>query len=159
MTDVITDGKTKVWSVPSISNIAAPTVAELNAGTQLESVITPDGFVGFEPDTSAIDTSALNSTQNLKIPGRIDLANTLLRFKKQAGTDTVYNTLVYGYATNVVVRRDTLSSTAWATSDKVEVYAVTCGEVKNLAPEANSLHKYEVPTLVSGTWNQRATVA
>lgn len=159
MPDVITDGKTKVWSVPSIANIAAPTVAELNAGTALESLITPDGLVGFEPDTSTIDTSALNSTFNTKIPGRVDLANTMLRMKKQAGTDTVYNTLIYGYVTNIVVRRDVLSTTAWTAADKVEVYPVACGEVKNLAPEANSLHKYEIPTPVTSLWNQRATVA
>jgi hypothetical protein len=159
MPDVATDGRTKVWSVPSIANIAAPTVAELNAGTALEARITPDGLMGFEPDTSAIDTSALNSTKNLKTPGRVNLDNTGLRMKKQSGTDTVYNTMIYGYATNIVIRRDTLSSTAWTVADKVEVYPVTCGEVKNLTPEANSLHKYEVPTMVTGDWNQYATVA
>lgn len=159
MTDVVTDGRIKVWSVPSIANIAAPTVAELNAGTALESLITPDGFMGFEPDTSAIDTSALNSTKNYKMPGRINLDNTGLRMKKQAGVDTVYNTMIYGYSTNIVVRRDTLSTTAWTIADKVEVYPVTCGATKNLTPEANSLHKYEVPAMVTGDWNDRATVA
>lgn len=160
MPDVATDGRTKVWSVPSIANIAAPTVAELNAGTALEARITPDGLVGFEPDTSAIDTSSLNSTKNTKTPGRVNLDGTMLRMKKQSpGADTVYNTLVYGYATNIVIRRDTLSSTAWTAADKVEVYPVTCGEVRDLPPEANSLHKYEVPAMVTGDWNQRATVA
>lgn len=160
MPDIVTDGRTKVWSVPSIANINAPTVAELNAGTKLEDRVTPDGLVGLEPETAAIDTSSLDSTFNTNIPGRISMGSPLLRMKKQhASTDTVYNTMVYDYRTNIVVRRDTTSSTAWTVGDKVEVYPVACGEVRNLPPEANSLHKYEVPLMPTAVWNQRATVA
>lgn len=159
MPDVITDGRTKVWSVPSIVNIAAPTVAELNAGTTLECLITPDGLVGFEPETSDIDNSSLCSVANTKIPGREDYSNTMLRLKKQTGVDTVYNTLVRDYITHIVIRRDILATTAWAAGDKVEVYPTQLGQVRNLAPEANSLHKYEVPTKVTNTTNLRATVA
>ena len=159
MADIITDGKTKVWSVPSISNIAAPTTAELNAGTSLEGLMTPDGLVGFEPDTADVDNSALNSTFDTRLPGRAGFSGTLVRLKKQAGTDTVYNTLVRDYVTNIVVRRGTLASTGWATSDKVEVYPCQMGEVRNLPPEANSVQRYEVPMKITTTPNLRATVA
>jgi hypothetical protein len=121
--------------------------------------MTPDGLVGFEPDTADVDNSKLNSTFDTRLPGRAGFANTMLRLTKQTGTDSVYNTLVRDYVTNIVVRRDVTSSTAWTAADKVEVYPVQCGEVRNLPPEANSLHKYEVPTKVTTQPNLRATVA
>jgi hypothetical protein len=153
------DGRTKVYSVPSIVSIAAPTVAELNAGVALDGLITPDGLVGFEPDTGDVDNSKLNSTFSTVAAGRAAFSGTLLRLIKQTGTDTVYNTLVYGFATNIVVRRDVTASTAWTTADKVEVYPVQCGEVRNLQPEANAVHKYEVLTKITAQPNLRATVA
>jgi|SRR6187549_259261 len=159
MADSNADGRTKVYSVPSIANIAAPTVAELNAGVALDGLMTPDGLVGFEPDTGDVDNSKLNSTFSTVSAGRVSFSGTLIRLIKQVGTDSVYNTLVYGFATNIVVRRDVTAGTAWATSDKVEVYPVQCGEVRNLAPEANSVHKYEVMAKITVQPNLRATVA
>lgn len=159
MADSIADGRTRIYSVPTIANIASPTVAELNAGVDLSSLVTPDGLIGFQPDTGTVDTSAINSTYTTQLPGRIALSGTALRLKKQTGSDTVYNTLVYGFATNIVVRRDITSSTAWATSQACEVYPGQCGGVKDLDPAPNELHKYEVPFFVSPQPNQRATVA
>lgn len=159
MADSNADGRTKVYSVPSISNIAAPTVAELNAGTALDGLMTPDGMVGFEPDTGDVDNSKLNSTFSTVSAGRASFSGTLLRMIKQTGTDTVYNTMVYGYATNIVVRRDVTAGTAWTIADKVETYPVQCGEVRNLAPEANAVHKYEVLTKITSQPNLRGTVA
>lgn len=159
MTDSNTDGRTRVYSVPSIANIAAPTVAELNAGTDLSGLITPDGLIGFEPDTGDVDNSKLNSTFDTKTPGRASFSGTMLRMCKQTGTDSVYNTMVYGYSTNIVIRRDLAASTAWAAAQPCEVYPSACGEVRNLAPEPNSLHKYEVPIKIGTQPNLRATAA
>lgn len=159
MADSNTDGRIKIWSVPTIANIAAPTTAELNAGTALDGLITPDGLVGFEPDTGDVDNSKINSTFSTTSAGRASFSGTMLRLIKQTGTDTVYNTLVEYYATNIVVRRDVASGTGWTTGDKVEVYPVQCGFTRNLAPEANAVHKYEVVTKITSQPNLRATVA
>ena len=160
MPDITIDGKTRVYHVPSIANIAAPTVAELNAGVQLDTIMTPDGLIGFEPDTADVDNSALSSTFDTKVEGRIQFSNTMLRIKKQAAAgDTVYDTLVYGFVTNIVVRRGLTSTTAWTAAQKAEVYPVRCGEVRDLPPEANSVQKYEVPVKVYTQPNKRATVA
>src|SRR3954452_9997532 len=134
MVDSNTDGRTRVYSVPSIANIAAPTTAELNAGVQLDGLLPPDGLVGSEPDTGDVDNSKLNSTFNTTTPGRIGYSGSLLRFIKQVGTDTVYNTLIYGFATNIVIRRDVVSTTAWGAAQAAEVYPVICGEVRDLTP-------------------------
>jgi hypothetical protein len=159
MADSLGDGRTRVYWVPTISNIAAPTTTELNAGTNLTSLITPDGVVGFEPDTADVDVSALDSTFDTKVAGRGSFSGTMLRLKKQAGTDAVYNLLVRDLAGYVVIRRDVTSSTAWATNDKAEVYPSVLGEVRNLPPASNEVHKYEVPVKVSLSPNLRATVA
>lgn len=159
MADSNADGRTKLYQVPSIANIAAPTVAELNAGVALDGLVTPDGVIGFEPDTGDVDTSKLNSTFSTTAAGRASFSGTMLRLIKQTGTDTVYNTLVYGFATNIVIRRDVTSTTVWATSDKVEVYPVQIGEVRNLSPAPNEVHKYEVITKITNQPNLRATVA
>lgn len=159
MADSTTDGRTRVYVVPTIANIAAPTVAELNAGTDISGLLTPDGLSGFEPDTGDVDNSKLNSTYSTMLPGRVSVSGPLLRLIKQSGTDTVYNTLVYAYAFNVVIRRDMTSATAWATSQAVEVYPAACGEVRNISPEANSVHKYEVPLKITSQPNLRATTA
>ena len=159
MADSLTDGRTRVMWVTTIANIAAPTVAELNAGINLTSLMTPDGLVGFEPETADVDTSALDSTFDTKVAGRASFSGTMLRLKKQTGTDTTYNTLVRDLAGFVVVRRDITASTANTIGDKDEVYPSVLGEVRNLPPEGNSLHKYEVPVKVSTTPNLRATVA
>lgn len=159
MADSTTDGRTKVYAVASIANIAAPTVAELNAGIDLSGLITPDGLEGFEPDTGDVDNAKLNSTFNSVLPGRVSVSGTQVTMIKQTGTDTVYNTLVYGFATNIVIRRDVTSTTAWTIGDKVETWPSACGEVKNLKPAGNEVHKYTIPLKPSAQPNLRGTVA
>lgn len=160
MADALTDGNIRIYSVPSITNINAPTVAELNVGTDLSGLITPDGLVGFEAETAAVDNAKINSTFNTQQPGRASWSGTLLRLFRQTGTDTVRNTLVRGYATNIVVRRGgVLGATAWATSQNVEVYPVACGQRRTLAPEANAVERYEVPLFITTQPNDSATVA
>lgn len=159
MADSLADGRTRVAWVPTIASLAAPTVAELNAGTLLHSLMTADGLIGFEPDTADVDTSALDSTFDTKTAGRGSFSGTMVRLKKQSGTDTVYNLLLRDLAGYTVIRRDVTVGTAWTIADKVEVYPAVLGEVRNLPPEGNSLHKYEVPIKVSSTPNLRATVA
>lgn len=159
MADIFADGNTRVAWVPSIASQAAPTTTELNAGILLQSTITADGLMGFEPETQAVDTSSLASTFTTQNLGRDQFDKTGLRLKKQSGTDTVYTTLVRGAAGYLVVRRDILETTAWASAQPIEVYPVICGQRKRLSPEANSLSRYEVPTMVTAAPSLNAAVA
>ena len=160
MADIVVDGRVKVWLVPTISNIASPTTTELNAGTQVENIMTPDGLMGFEPDTADVDVSALNSTFDTKAAGRASFSGTAIRLKKQSGTDAVYNAYPRDTALYVVIRRDgSLASTAWASTQKVEVYPAITGERRNLPPAANEVQKWEMPLKVSSTPNLNATIA
>jgi hypothetical protein len=159
MGDIIVDGTVKVAFVPTISSIAAPTVVEINAGDDIDTFITADGLVGYEPETAEVDTTSLSSTFDTKRPGRASFSGTLLRIKKQTGADTTYTTLVRGVEGYIVVRRYVDASTAWAAADKVSVYPIACGETRELAPEANTTARYEVPTMITADPELRAVAA
>lgn len=160
MADVYSDGNVRVAYVAAISNQNAPTVAELNAGILLQSTLTADGLVGFEASTAEVDTSKLASTFNTKTIGRDDYSGTMLRLVKQTvGADTIRTTLSRGTTGFVVVRRGILETTAWASSQQIEVYPIVCGRRKELTPTANSVMKYEVPTPITAAPSPDATVA
>lgn len=160
MADVFADGQVRVAYVPTIANIAAPTVTELNAGILLQSTLTADGLVGFEASTAEIDTSSLASTFDTKNIGRDSYSGTLLRLKKQTvGADTVRSTLTRAVVGYIVIRRGITETTAWASSQQVEVYPIICGRRKELMPAANSIMKYEVPVPITAAPNPDAAVA
>lgn len=161
MADIIVDGMTRVAFVPTISNIAAPTTTELNAGTLLTSTLIPAGLEGFENSTAEVDNTSLASTFDTKLPGRQSFSGTGLVLKKQSGTDTVFNALTTPSTAGYIVIRDGVSqATAWAASDKVEVYPITTASHSMLGRgEANSVLRYRVPTPISATPNLKAVVA
>ena len=159
MADVLADGMTRVAFVGTIANINAPTVAELNAGILLQNVITADGLMGFEASTAEVDNSALASTFDTKTIGRDSYSGTGLRMKKQTSPDTAYTTLSRGTSGFIAIRRDIAETTAWASTQPLEVYPVTCGQKKLLAPEANSVRKYEVVTPITSAPSLSAVVA
>src|SRR5215217_714204 len=113
MADVVIDGYIRVSSVPTISNLAAPTAAELNAGIAYEMLLTQDGLSGFASTTNWVPNSALGSTFDTQLPGTVSYADLSLTFKWQSGTDTMWSLLTFGYQTNVVIRRRVLRATAF----------------------------------------------
>jgi hypothetical protein len=159
MGDVFADGNTRVWFVSAIASIAAPTVAEINAGTVLSGKMTPDGLVGFEASTAEVDNSNLESTFDTKDIGRDSYSGTMLRFKKQDSPDGIYTLLVRGLVGYIVIRRDVVATNAVASGQAVEVYPVRVGRRKRLAPEANSVAKYEIPTMITSAPQPDAVVA
>lgn len=160
MADVFADGNTRVYFVTAIASQAAPTTAELNAGIALQSFLTADGLVGFEATSAEVDTTSLASTFNTKTIGRDDFSGTMLRLKKQTyGSDTPFSTLTRGTSGFIAIRRGITETTAWTSTQAVEIYPITCGQTKFLAPEANSVQKYEVPTPITGAPTLRGAVA
>ena len=159
MADVIIDGYIRVSSVPTIANLALPTVAELNAGVTYEMNLTQTGLEGFESTTNWVENAALGSTFDTRLPGTVGFGDMGLVFKWQSGTDTIFTTLVYGYQTNIVVRARVLRATAWTASQLVEVYPVTCGQYTRLPYERNSLARFRVPVGLNTEPQLRAVVA
>jgi hypothetical protein len=158
--DITVDGTTRVAFVPTISNINAPTTTELNAGILLQSVMTPDGLMNYQPTTESEDNSSLASKFTTTTNGRTSFGDARLRLKKQTGTDTAYNTLNVRDTTGyVVVRRWLDQATAWTSSQVVSVYPIITGDRADIDPDANSVARYEIPTKVTATPALTATIA
>lgn len=159
MSDLISDGRTRVAWAASIANIAAPTVAELTGALDLTPRITPDGLKT-DPSTADVDTSSLASRFDTKEAGRVGFENELTM--KRGGTpteDLPYTTLLYGVHGYLVVRRGVDYETAWAAGQTAEVYPSVCGEPANVAPAANEVMKFTSPQKVTSAPQTRATVA
>lgn len=161
MADIIVDGMTRVAFVPTIANIAAPTVAELNAGTLLQSTLVPTGLEGFENSTADVDNTSLASTFDTKLPGRQSFSGTGLVLKKQDGTDTVFNLMSVPNTNGFIAVRDgILEATGWVAAQKVEVYPIrTAAHSMMGRGEANSVLRYRVPTPISAKPELKAVVA
>lgn len=159
MADITSDGKTRVYWVTSIANIAAPTTTELNAGIDLTSTLTADGLSGLNPDTADVDTSSLASTFTTNVNGRTSFSNTQLTLKKQSGTDTIFTTLVRDTAGYLVVRRSVAQATAWTTAQGVEVYPALCEEVSRMDPAPNTVERYAIGLKITASPSLRAAVA
>jgi len=157
MSVVVIDGRVKVTFCSAIASTSAPTTTELNAGTALQSYITPDGL-DITPTTSAVPTSNLASTQDTERSGRVKYAVSI-KFHHDSPTDTPFNLLPRNTDGYVVVRRGVDQATAWATSDKVEVYPVNTGEPIQEKPMADGTWDFTSPMFVSDTANTLAVVA
>lgn len=159
MSDLISDGKTRVAWVTTIANIAAPTVAELTAGLDLTPRLTPDGLK-IDPSTADVDTSSLASRFDTKEVGRVGFENELtIKRGTTVPEDLPYNTLLYGVHGYLVVRRGVDYETAWTIGQGVEVYPTACAEPANVSPAANEVMKFMSPQKVTSAPNTRAVVA
>lgn len=146
MADELGDGNIRVAYFPSCATIVSPTKAELDAGILLHWIITPDGLIGFEPDTADTPTGALASVFNTVDNGRISFSGTMLRLKKQVTSDTTYTTLGVMNATGFLgIRLGLPADTAWASVQQLRVFPVKTGKRRDLTIEENSVRKYEVP--------------
>lgn len=121
------DGNLKVTFVDTISNPAAPTATELNAGTDLQADITPDGFAeGF--DNAMVDNSSLASTFDAEQVGRSkpNIAITYQTLNDDGTASDAASVLTYRAAGYLAVRRNKSEATNYAASDVVTVYVVEC---------------------------------
>ena len=142
MSDLISDGRIRVTWMTACANIAAPTVAELDAGLRLDTVMTPDGLT-VTPSTADVDTSSLSSTFDTKRAGRRGFSNSV-KIKKQDAADTAFSTLVYGADGFLHVRRTLEVAVAHAAGQAGETYPSECGEkVQTYGP--NTVQAFEVP--------------
>lgn len=160
MADLINDGMTTVWWVPTIANISAPTAAEIAAGNDWTQRITPDGLKT-DNTTADVPTSSLASVQDTNEAGRVGwtIELTFKRGTLGSADDAPYRTLTYKTYGNWVVRRGVAYGTAVASGQQVQVYPVVCGERMDIAPAANEVAKFTSPAKVVTPANANATVA
>jgi hypothetical protein len=130
----------------AVANLAAPTVAELNAGLLLSSIASAEGMSGWQPETASVPNRKLNSTFNSSDVGTISIEDPVMQFFKQTGTDTIYNTFIKGTPGFIVIRRSLASATAWAATQLLQgVYPVKCGQKRWMDVEENTNERWEMP--------------
>lgn len=156
MSDLVSDGFIRVTWAPAVANIAAPTVAEINAGLRLDTVMTPAGLK-VAPTTALVDTSSLSSTFDTARSGKRGFVNSVI-IKAQDSADTALTTLVYRASGFLVIRRKLASATAPAIGDKVEVYPSQCDEpIQTYGP--NTIQAFEVGMKMTSDANTNAVTA
>lgn len=160
MSRYVHEGKTKVTFVASaddISDIDAPTVAELNAGTELTTLLTKDGLQ--TPDTqNMVDSATLAETFDAQRVGSWGGGITLTGFRDDTN-DTLWDLAVYGDEGFLVIRRGTAYATAWAASDDVEVYPIQFHEPVPSQTASNEEARFTVACAVTSEPSKRAVVA
>ncbi len=145
MADIIVDGYTAVWWVPTIT-LNAPTAVQVTAGTRLDTTMTAGGMEGFEASTATVETTPFSATYDTGLPGRITFDGIALVLKKQTATDTVFTTLSARNSNgHIVVRDAVVASAAAAVGQKIDIYPATTGQYSFLPREANTVLRYRVP--------------
>lgn len=159
MADMLNDGNIRLTFAPSVANISAPTVDELGAGVDLECLVTAGGF---QPtvDEEVVQVAKLCETSNSEAPGRATHQITLTLVRQvEEDEDIAWNTLHRGTAGFLVVRYGVDHSTPWQAGDRVVVYPVTCGERRQMAPEANGATQFQSQMYVTSQPDLDAVVA
>lgn len=140
MARIIADGEVKIQWVITIASKPAPTLAEINAGTDitpfLSSLDTP-----LEGDS--VDSSDLSSAFNKNVAGTFGGGATG-QFYKDDTADTAYTTFPRNTTGHLVVRRFGGSATAFAVSDNVEVWEVRVITRSPATMDRNNVQMFQV---------------
>lgn len=151
--------RTRVYWVPTIASIAAPTVAELNAGTDLSCFITKDGLT--EPNSqNMVDAAALCERFDAQRVGSFGGTIGLKMYRDTVDADDdAYNLCVYGTNGYLVRRWGVTHGTAWAAAQKVAVFPAEMHEPVMNDTAANTMATFNETLAVTGQPNLKATVA
>ena len=164
MSVVIMDGRVRCVWMTACANIALPTVAELNAGTDLTIYVTPDGLdIGMT--TGKVPVGNVGSTFDLERVGRRK-PSIALTLHHESPTDVPWNLLVYRAVGFFVVRRGIDKTVAWTigqggggSTGTVEVYPVECGDDAPVKPAPDTAWDFATDLTVYLDPNKRAVVA
>jgi len=151
------DGMVRAYWLTAIANLAAPTVAEGNAGTSIHGFINPDGL-DISWATGSVDVGNLGSTQNAQAAGRRTCTITVT-FHHDGVVDTAYNLMVYRNTGFLLLRYGVLATTAWTIADKVETYPIQIGQTSQVKPQPDGTWDFTVPMMVTSDANPRAVMA
>jgi hypothetical protein len=151
------DGQLRVSVVTTIANIAAPTVAELNAGTLITNFITKDGLT-VPANQNYVDNSSLAETYDAQVVGSFGGPVTMTGMRDNA-TDTFWDLVVYGTVTHLAVRRGVPTATAWTIAQKVEIYPIQWHEPLPTQTASNEQGRFTAAAAVRSQPNLKATVA
>jgi hypothetical protein len=141
----------------TIANKAAPTVAEITAGTSLSGFLQKDG-VAVNINGNKVDSATLAETFDAQVAGSWGADVTLTGFRDNA-TDTFWNLAVYGTIGYVVIDRFRLAGVLPSVGNKVEVYPSQMLQPAPANTAANEVVTFSLDIAVTSQPNLSATVA
>lgn len=139
---------TTIW-VPMIKNIEAPTIAELEAGTDISNYVMLGGW-SFEPSQDTVSDQRENAVQDFEAPGRKSAGDISIEVIDNTNTEHEEQneavTLMHEGASGYIVRRRGMATDApFAVGQKLTVVSVTCGEKQVINPDANTMIRSKIP--------------
>lgn len=141
------DQYTRVVWCTSIANTAAPTVAELNAGTNLTTFVPKDGVrPGGAQNT--VDGGDITTQFEGKSIGTYSEDFELMLYRDDTA-DTAWTLAVVNTAGFLVVRRLVPYATAWTAGQKVEVRTAQMGQKLMQNSAANENQKFALKFAVA----------
>lgn len=156
MADLLGDGNVKVTFCLTLSSISNPPAAELNAGVDLQELLTKDGL-DINPEQAAVDNTSLASRDETEDAGTSKYNLELTGKRQEADVDDVaWNTLTDRQLGFLAVRRNRAHEDDWEAGDPAEVYPVRCGRPRMQPPAINTaqtfkskLYNYKAPDPVA----------
>lgn len=147
------DVNTKVYWLPAVTEIAAPTVAEIAAGTQLTAQIPSDGV----NLTNTRNNASISMLDQAFTPERVGTfgAGITLKFTRDDATDAAFALFSHGVKGYLLISR----FGAPIAASKVEVYPAESHDPAPLATAENELQQFEVQLAVTDRPSIRAVVA
>lgn len=143
------DGNITTLWVPTIKDIKAPTMAELEAGTDISNYVMLGGW-SFDPSQDAVSDQRENVVQDFGAPGRKSagdisievIDNTNTEHQEQNEAVTLMHEGASGY---IVRRRGMATDTPLAVGQKLTVVSVICGEKQVINPDASTMIRSKIP--------------
>lgn len=150
------DGRGLVLFVPTIANPAAPTVAELSAGTvvPLTYSLVPDGF-RHETTENTITSGRYTLKQVLDLPGTVTDSLEVQYVVNSPAEET----LEEGVTGFIVHRLGVPNETEPAAAQKVDVLPVRAGVQRRVAPTANTELQKVQRLFITGTVQRDVAIA
>jgi hypothetical protein len=157
MARLVYEGRTNVYWATSIANIAAPTVAEITAATDVTDYVAKDG-VAVNTTTNNVDSATIAETFDAQIVGSWGGEVELTMFRDDSA-DTAWNLCVYGTNGYVIIDRFNDSGTLPAAAEKVEVWPAEMHQPVPQNSASNTQQRFVEKFAITSEPNLKATVA
>jgi len=146
MSRTVYEGNNKVWFVPTITNTSAPTMVQINAGTELTPFITKDG-ISVPNGQNMVDSATINDTYDAQRVGSWGGGPlTLTMFRDDTDESGSLELITYGLEGFIVISRfGTIGI-----GDKVEVWPVEAHQPTLMQSAANEMQKFSAAFAVTG---------
>lgn len=159
MSDLLGDGNIKVTWLPTLSDIHNPPAAELNAGQDLQTVLTKDGL-DIQPEQASVDNTSLASRDETEDAGTVKYSLELTyKIQEDPVDDIGTNTLVDRVKGFLAVRRNRPHEEPYEANDPVEIYPSRCGRPRRQPPALNTPQTAKVKLFNHTTADSAAVVA